>query len=147
MVTQTSTIPAVAGVPVARSERKLGVMRSIMGARGPAAFNRLLVASLIVLAATELILYQTAYETVFAVPFGILFAKAAMVLSKNESSKRWLRISGWSCFWLAGLCAFSLPGAISATPVDVECIVSSTVCGALFAGGAFYQLVRLGRAH
>jgi hypothetical protein len=104
------------------------------------------VAALIVLAATELILYQTAYETVFAVPFGILFAKAAIVLSKDESSRRWLRISGWACFWMATLCAYSLPNAIAATPVDVECIVSSSLAGALFGYGAWYQLVRQDRA-
>ncbi len=78
---------------------------------------------------------------VFSAGFAVLFAFYARRMSQPEADRaRWQRISGWTCAAMAGLCVFSLVGAVASSPVDVACVFIASGFFAAFTAASVHQL-------
>jgi len=149
MVTQVSSAPKsvqIAAMP-ADSPASASGRQSRFGALlartdGAVKLNVGLILLLAVWVAGELIIEGTAYTLVAIIPATPFFAGAAYNVSTGGSAAPWLRASGVICALLGLLCAVSFYDSLAMTPVDVSCAITSALFGAVFAFGAYYQLLR-----
>jgi hypothetical protein len=147
-IIQSASVSTIASAPqagTAHGARHRGLSslwRKVLSYDRAASINAFLAALLVVWVLAELAIYQTSYNLVVAAPAVAVFGMAARNIASNHSAGRWLRVSGWSCVSLAGLCALFFVGSLTATPVDVSCAISSGIFGAVFGGAGYYQAKR-----
>jgi hypothetical protein len=93
-------------------------------------------------ALAEAVVYSAPEDMALSAPFVLLFAFYALRLKGAAAADRahYLRWSGWSAAALSVMCFIATAGAVTATPVDVACIIMSTLVGGPLALGGLSQL-------
>jgi hypothetical protein len=138
----TKTAPEATEVTVARKHVLSASWRKALSYDRAASINAFFAALLVVWVLAELAIYQTAYNLVVAAPAVGVFGMASRSIAADHGARRWLRVSGWSCVSLVGLCGVFFVGSLTETPVDVSCAISSGIFGAVFGLAGWYQLNR-----
>jgi hypothetical protein len=140
-----STVPSAPEAGTAHGAWRRGLSslwRKVLSYDKAASINAFFAALLVVWVLAELAMYQTAYNLIVAAPAVAVFGMAARSIAANRNARRWLRVSGWSCVSLAGLCALFFAGSLTETPMDVSCAISSGIFGAVFGCVGYYQVNR-----